>query len=100
MAAGMVSSIGGAGDTLNRLEEMVESEREQAAGRARVAKDSLPLDDLDIQEVEQQAMANQALASFAAEAGITLEPEGSKAKPTAAEAQSSRSMGPGNLESQ
>lgn len=103
MAAGMISSIGGAGDTLNRLEEMVESERTQAAGRARVARDSLPLDDLDIQEVEQQAMANQALASFAAEAGIALEPDGAKGgaeKDAAKEAQSSRTMGPGNMESQ
>ena len=38
MAAGMVSSIGGGGDTLNRLHEMVEEERTKAAGRARVAQ--------------------------------------------------------------
>mgnify|MGYP006234142609 CR=1 FL=1 len=41
MAAGMISEIGGAGDTLNRLEEMVTEEREKAKGRARVAKDSI-----------------------------------------------------------
>src|SRR3954465_12501972 len=42
MAAGLVSQIGGSGDTLNRLHEMVEEEREQAAGRGRVAGDSRP----------------------------------------------------------
>ena len=41
MASGMVSQIGGAGDTLDRLAQMVNEEREQAAGRARVARDSL-----------------------------------------------------------
>jgi len=81
MAAGMISNIGGAGDTLNRLEEMVEEERELAAGRARVAKDSLPVGDLDLQEVEQKALADQALANFAAEAGIELKSEGEATKP-------------------
>ena len=38
MAAGMVSEIGGSGDTLNRLHEMVEEERTKAAGRARIAR--------------------------------------------------------------
>ncbi len=40
MSAGMITTIGGAGDTLNRLEGMVMEERDKAAGRARVAKDS------------------------------------------------------------
>ncbi|MBT8045165.1 MAG: PspA/IM30 family protein, partial [Verrucomicrobiae bacterium] len=35
MASGMITEIGGSGDTLNRLEEMVEDERTKAAGRAR-----------------------------------------------------------------
>src|SRR5688572_22357626 len=41
MASGMISSIGGSGDTLDRLHKMVEEEREIAGGRARVARDSL-----------------------------------------------------------
>jgi hypothetical protein len=104
MAAGMISSIGGAGDTLNRLEEMVEEEREAAAGRARVAKDSLPVGDLDIQEVEQKAMANQALANFAAHAGIALEPESSASKteatPQKDKPQGTKTMGPGSIETE
>ena len=36
MASGMISKIGGAGDTLDRLSKMVGEERQKAAGRARV----------------------------------------------------------------
>ena len=102
MAAGMISSIGGAGDTLNRLEEMVEEERESAAGRARVARDSLPVGDLDIQEIEQKAMANQALANFAAQAGIALESDTSKgdAAPQKDRPQGTKTMGPGSVETE
>lgn len=74
MASGMISSIGGSGDTLDRLHTMVEEEREHAAGRARVARDSLNTAELDMKEAEQQALADQALAEFAAHEGIALEP--------------------------
>ena len=37
MATGMISSIGGSGDTLARVEEYVTERRDKAAGRARVA---------------------------------------------------------------
>lgn len=74
MASGMVSEIGGSGDTLDRLHTMVEEERERAAGRARVARDSIDTTEFDLQEAEQSALADQALADFAAEAGIDLEP--------------------------
>ena len=75
MAAGMVGAIGGSGDTLNRLEEMVEDERSKAAGRARVARDSVDLTGAVVQEAEQKALADMALADFAAEEGIELEPK-------------------------
>jgi len=74
MASGMVSGIGGSGDTINRLQEMVEEERMKAAGRARVAKDTMDLSDVKLQETEQAALAEQALADFAASEGISLEP--------------------------
>ena len=74
MASGMITSIGGSGDTLNRLQEMVEDERTKAAGRARVAKDSLNTTDFQMKESEQKALADQALADFAAKEGIVLEP--------------------------
>jgi phage shock protein A len=74
MASGMITSIGGSGDTLNRLHEMVEEDREKAAGRARVAKDSLNVHEFEMKEEEQHALADQALADFAAQSGIALDP--------------------------
>ncbi len=66
MASGMVTELGGSGDTLNRLEGMVQEERYKAAGRVRVAVDSLDLHDVHIKEAEQHALAEQALAQFEA----------------------------------
>jgi phage shock protein A len=86
MAAGMVSEIGGSGDTIGRLHEMVEEERTKAAGRARVARDSLDMTEVNVKEAELEALSDQALADFAAREGITLE---GKAAPAPAE----RAMG-------
>lgn len=74
MASGMISTIGGSGDTLDRLHKMVEEEREKASGRARIARDSLNTSDFVIKEGEQKALADQALADFAAKEGIAIEP--------------------------
>ena len=75
MASGMISNIGGTGDTLNRLEGMVEEERTRAAGRARIARDSIDMHQVDIKESEMNALADQALADFAAREGISLPDE-------------------------
>jgi phage shock protein A len=91
MASGMISNIGGSGDTLNRLSDMVEEERTKAAGRARVARDSLPLADVAVKEGEQKALADQALADFAAKEGIALEPP---ATGTATTETPAKSLGP------
>jgi phage shock protein A len=64
MASGMVTELGGSGDTLNRLEEMVGEERHKAAGRVRVAVDSLDLNEFHTGEAERNALAEQALAAF------------------------------------
>jgi phage shock protein A len=74
MASGMVTSVGGAGDTLDRLRAMVEEERERAAGRARVARDVLAGGNVDLQEVEQKALAEQALADFVAREALPPAP--------------------------
>lgn len=87
MAAGMVTEIGGSGDTLNRLHEMVEEERTKAAGRARMARDAMDMSGIEIKEAEQQALADQALADFAAAEGISLGGGASSAAPA------SRAMG-------
>lgn len=64
MASGMVSEIGGTGDTLDRVEQNIQERRDKAAGRARVAKEGLNLNDIDLKEAEQEAMAEMALAEF------------------------------------
>jgi len=73
MAAGMINEIGGSGDTLNRLEEMIREERDSAKGRARVARDSIDTTELREMESERDALEELALAEFAAESGIVLE---------------------------
>ena len=85
MAAGMITTIGGAGDTLDRLTGMVEEERNKAAGRARLAKDSINTADVNLKEAEQTALADQALADFAAKEGFALDPVQAAAAPAAAE---------------
>jgi phage shock protein A len=92
MAAGLISNIGGAGDTLNRLQDMVEEERTRAAGRARVARDSLAFNDIHLKEAEQKALADQALADFAAREGMALEPAAGEAAPAASTP--AKTMGP------
>jgi len=85
MASGMVSSIGGAGETLDRLHEMVEEERQRAAGRARLARDSMDMGSIQLKEAENKALAEQALADFAAREGIALQPTPIKPPETAQE---------------
>ncbi|HET7809989.1 MAG TPA: PspA/IM30 family protein [Steroidobacteraceae bacterium] len=86
MSAGMITSIGGAGDTLNRLETMVTEERDKAAGRARVARDAVDMTGVEVKEAEMNALADQALADFAAREGISI-------KGAAAPQPAERSMG-------
>jgi phage shock protein A len=73
MAAGMVGQIGGSGDTLNRLEAMVAEERGIAAGRARVARDTLNTTEIIVKEEEQRALADQALEDFEKREGLAIE---------------------------
>lgn len=97
MASGMISDIGGSGDNLNRLEEIVEEERTKAAGRARVAKDSMDLTDINMKQSEQDALAEMALADFAAAEGIEIEKTDNQAPPKSGSqsAGSQGTMGPG-----
>ena len=74
MASGMITEIGGAGDTLDRLQRMVEEERQKAAGKARVARDTLDTTGVALKESEQKALEEQALADFAANEGLALDP--------------------------
>jgi phage shock protein A len=82
MATGMISSIGGSGDTLNRVEEYLSERHDKAAGRARVAASSIDTSKVQLLEAEQQALADAALGEFAAAYGIEM--PGEKAEPAAA----------------
>jgi phage shock protein A len=93
MASGMVSQIGSSGDTLDRLHTMVEEERQQAAGRARVARDAMNTAEVDMKDTEQKALAAQALADFAAREGLALNPA-SPTPETAAPDAPAKVMGP------
>jgi phage shock protein A len=92
MAGGMIRTIGGTGDTLDRLHNMVAEERDKAAGRVRVAKDSFEIGDIHLKETEQKALADQALADFAAKEGLAL-PSQASAEPAPLE-HPVKSMGP------
>src|SRR5205814_4470516 len=74
MAAGMVTSVGGSGDTLDRLRAMVEEEKARAAGKARVVGDALAASEASLKETERKALADQALADFAAREGLAVSP--------------------------
>ncbi len=74
MAQGMISSIGGTGDTISRVEEYLTERRDKAAGRARVASSSIDMSEVQLKEAEQEAMADQALAEFASAYGLDLGP--------------------------
>src|SRR3974390_1363507 len=88
MASGMVTAIGSSGETLDRLSTIVEEERTKAAGRVRVARDSMDMSGVVMKEAEQKA-----LADFAAKEGIPLEPAATAAEPGVAQPQV-KSMGP------
>ena len=94
MASGMVSSIGSSGETLDRLHNMVEEERTRAAGRARVARDSMEMGQVELKEAESKAMAEQALAEFAAREGIALKPQPAEAAETKPIEEVQKKLGP------
>ena len=95
MASGMISSIGGAGDTLDRVEGYLNERRDLAAGRARVAGSTLDMTDVQLKEGEQKALADQALAEFASAYGLEMPAsEPAAASPAAPAPQPLKEMGP------
>lgn len=71
MANGMVSQLGSGADNMNRISTIVDEQRNKAAGRLRVAKDSVELVKISELESADNNMAEIALAQFEAEMGIT-----------------------------
>ncbi len=100
MAQGMISSIGGSGDTLSRVEEYLNERRDKAAGRARVASSSINTSEVELMEAEQQALGEQALSEFAAAYGLEMPATPPvEAAPEAAPAPPTKDMGPKVAES-
>jgi len=83
MAKGMITTIGGSGDTLNRVEEYLNERRDKAAGRARVASSTIDTSEVEMKEAEQSALADQALADFETAYGITSAPSTETVAPPA-----------------
>jgi phage shock protein A len=94
MATGMVTSIGGSGDTLNRVEEYLSERRDKAAGRARVAASSIDTSKVELMEAEQQALADAALTEFAAAYGLEAPPPAKVEEAAAPAPPAAREMGP------
>lgn len=94
MANGMISSIGGSGDTLNRVEEYLTERRDKAAGRARVAATTIDSSKVELLEAEQQALADAALTEFAAAYGLEMPPAEKAAEGASAPTPPAKDMGP------
>jgi phage shock protein A len=95
MAKGMVTSIGGSGDTLARVEEYLSERRDKAAGRVRVASSSIDTAGVELMEAEQEAMGEAALSEFASAYGLDV-PAAPAAEETtdSVPAQPTKQMGP------
>lgn len=72
-ATGMVTSIGSSGDSISRITEMVDERRNLAAGKARVATDSLGFGELENKQAEEEALAEIALTKIESEMGLNTE---------------------------
>jgi phage shock protein A len=79
--------VGDLGDTTKTVEEVLGKRYEQAAGKARVAKDMVDLDKVQEKETERKALEQSALAEFLASQGIA-------AAPTAEAAPAAKEIGP------
>jgi phage shock protein A len=91
MAKGMIGGIGGSGDTVNRVTELLHERRDKAAGKARVAAGSYDNTDMQMKESEQEALGDAALAEFMSMSGMdtTVTPEDVEVEPVP-----ERGMGP------
>lgn len=66
--------VGDLGDTMKRVEEVLEKRYEMSAGKARVAKDLVDIQAVQEKEGERKALEQNALAEFLASQGIQAPP--------------------------
>jgi phage shock protein A len=77
--------VGDLGDTMKRVEEVLDKRYEASAGKARVAKDLVDSDQLREKEGERKALESQALAEFLSSQGIAAPTAGSEPAPRSKE---------------
>jgi hypothetical protein len=70
--------VGDLGDTMKAVDEVLAKRYEQAAGKARVAKDLVDMDKVREKEGERRALEQNALAEFLASQGIQAAPASSE----------------------
>ena len=87
-AASALSSVafkvGDLGDTMKRAEEVLQKRYEVSAGKARVAKDMVDMEQVEEKENERKALEQVALAEFLATQGIQATPAAETQTPNAA----------------
>jgi phage shock protein A len=85
--------VGDMGDTMKRVEEVLNKRYEMSAGKARVAADMVDIDKVNEKEGERKALEQAALAEFLAGQGIQA-PGATEAPPAA------KQIGPAQAETQ
>jgi phage shock protein A len=81
--------IGDLGDTMKTVDEILQKRYEVSAGKARVARDMVDMDQITEKENERKALEQVALAEFLASQGIQSAPEAGQTTPVA-----SKEIGP------
>jgi phage shock protein A len=92
-AASALSSVafkvGDLGDTMKRVDEVLQKRYEVSAGKARLAKDMVDMETVQEKENERKALEQVALAEFLASQGIQSAPAAGETTPVA-----SKEIGP------
>ncbi|MBM4247318.1 MAG: hypothetical protein FJ148_26610 [Deltaproteobacteria bacterium] len=97
--SGAAFRVGDLGDTMRSVDEVLQKRYEEAAGKARVAKDIVDVDAVAEKENERRALERGALAEFLASRGIqSSAPATATAAPVATGAAAGKDMGPGGGE--
>ncbi len=78
-------SVGDLGDTMKSVEDILNKRYEQSAGKARLAKDMVNMDQVQEKETERKAMEQAALADFLATQGIQAPAPATETPPAAKE---------------
>jgi phage shock protein A len=76
--------VGDLGDTLKTVDEILQKRYETSAGKARLARDMVDIDQINEKETERKALEQVALAEFLASQGIQATPASETQPPASA----------------